>query len=204
MEIIKTKFPESQAKNWIPLDANKVEFIFIHHPMAKNATIEQINSWHITNGWSGGIGYNEYIRKDGKAYIGRGDYIGAHVHGMNSRSYGICLEGNYEVEESPSDFLYEITAKRVIEAQKRFPKAATILPHSARQNTQCPGKNFSMSKLYDKITELTKKDISLDEALRIIADKKITLSPNYWKNNINKLEYLENLIINMANYVKNA
>ena len=117
MQIInwKDKFKESQTKNWIPLDPNKVEFIFIHHPMAKNATVEQINKWHlIDNGWLGGIGYNEYITKDGTVHICRGDNIGAHAHKHNGRSYGICLEGNYDVEPSPPPKLYEIVAMRVI------------------------------------------------------------------------------------------
>lgn len=165
MQIInwKDKFKESQTKNWIPLDPNKVEFIFIHHPMARFATVEQINQWHLNNGWIGGIGYNEYITKDGTVHICRGDNIGAQSHKHNSISYGICLEGNYDIEPSPPPELYEIIAKRVIENQKKYIKAKTVLPHSARNSTACPGKNFNMNKLYDAINKLNEEREKIKE-----------------------------------------
>lgn len=158
MEII---FPDLKFKRpLIPLDPNKVDIIFIHHPKWISATVEMIHNDHLRreNGTWNGIGYNEYIRKDCKVYIGRGDNIGAHAKNYNSRSYGICVEGDYSVEPSPSDYLLETTAIRVVEAQKRFPKAQVVLPHSARYNTECPGINFPMGKLYDFINEVYKKE----------------------------------------------
>jgi len=140
----------------IPLDPNKVDTIFIHHPAWKIATIEMIHNDHLKKGWAG-VGYNEYIRKDGKVYIGRGDYIGAQAHKYNSRSYGICVEGDYDIEPSPPDYLLYIVAERAVEAQRRFPNAKIVLTHSARYNTNCPGKNFSMGRLYNLINEVYKK-----------------------------------------------
>ena len=160
MNIIETNF--KYLKPLIPLDPNKVEFIFIHHPASKTATPEQIHQWHLDKGFNG-FGYNEYIRKDGTGYIGRGDNIGAQVSKHNSKSYGICFEGNYDVEEGPSDESYKLIAMRVIQTQKRFPKAQTILPHSARNSTNCPGKNFSMGKLYDAINDLIKEGEKVEE-----------------------------------------
>lgn len=200
MEII---YPDLKFKGkLIPLDKNKVEFIFIHHPASISASIEQIHQWHLDRDFSG-CGYNEYIRKDGKVYIGRGDFIGAQVAGMNSKSYGISLEGNYDIEEGPSDELYRILAERVIEAQRRFPKATTILPHSARANTSCPGKNFSMGKLYDAITELNKKEMTAKEAINILVVEKVMLSPTYWENKLNEIEFLDKLLISMAKRLQN-
>lgn len=204
MKIIKTNFKYKQPL--IPLDPNKVELIFIHHTSSKTATPEQIHGWHLARDFSG-FGYNEYITKDGTVYIGRGDNIGAQVAGQNSKSYGICLEGNYDIEQRPSDELYKIIAMRVLETQKRFPKAKTILPHSSRSNTSCPGKSFSMSKLYDFINELIKesekvKEITnIDEAIKVLVDAKIILSPNYWQNNVYNLKNVDKLILNMANYI---
>ncbi len=191
------------TKPLIPLDPNRVEFIFIHHPMAKSATIEDIHQWHLSKGWNG-AGYNSYIRKDGTIYIGRGNNIGAHVHGHNSRSYGICVEGDYRTDKEPTDELYTIIAKHILDVQKRFPKAQAILPHSARQSTQCPGDNFSMGRLYAKITELIKKEVDvmdLKKAIAILADKKIINTPSYWDGACKYVKWLEDLIINVAVYI---
>lgn len=161
MEIIKTNF--KYARPLIPLDPNRVTIIFIHHTMAKKSTPEQIHQWHLSNGWRG-FGYNEYIRKDGTVYIGRGDNIGAQTENHNSISYGIAFEGSYDVEPSPTNEQYRWIATRVLETQKRFPKATTVIPHSSRNNTSCPGKNFNMGKLYDAINQLVEEHEKVEEA----------------------------------------
>lgn len=143
----------------IKLDPNKVEVIFIHHPKWKIASVETIHNDVLNDpnkkDWNG-FPYNRYIRKDHKVYEGRGDNIGAHASNYNSRSYGLCVEGDYSVEPAPPDSLLRVVAEEVVETQRRFPKAKVVLPHSARYNTECPGKNFPMGKLYDFINEVYK------------------------------------------------
>jgi N-acetylmuramoyl-L-alanine amidase len=190
----------------IPLDPNKVEFIFIHHTASITATPEQIHQWHLSNGWSG-AGYNEYITKDGVVHILRGDHIGAHASKHNSISYGICLEGNYDIEPEPSAELYRIVAERVVANQEKYKKAKTILPHSARVNTSCPGKNFSMGKLYDAINKIYKEGEKMgqikttDEAIQVLVDKKLIESPEYWLNVAKFIKYFDKLLINIANHI---
>lgn len=164
MEIIFTDF--RYRRPLIPLDKNKVDTIFIHHPAWENGTPQQIhddvlNDPRKTN-WNG-FPYNEYITKDEKVYIGRGDNIGAHVHNYNSKSYGICVQGNYDIEVAPSDSLLGVVAERVIEAQRRFPNAVNIQPHSIRGGTVCPGKNFPMEKLYKMVKEIKNKNSIVDK-----------------------------------------
>lgn len=158
MEII---FPKLKFRRpLIPLDPNKVNTIFIHHPAWENATVEMIHEDVLNDpekkNWNG-FPYNEYIGKDEKVYIGRGDYISSQAANYNSSSYGICVQGNYNIEPAPPDSLLMLTAERVYLAQQRFPKAKIVLPHSARYNTDCPGKNFPMGKLYDFINEVYKE-----------------------------------------------
>lgn len=207
MKIVKTNF--KYLEPLIPLDPNKVEIIFIHHTASKSATPEQIHQWHLKKGFNG-FGYNEYITKDGTVHIGRGDHIGAQTARHNSISYGICLEGNYDIEPSPSDELYRIIAERVVINQEKYKKAKTILPHSTRGNTNCPGKNFSMGKLYDAINEVVKdnenvKVNTFEKAIQFLVDKKIIQSPNYWLKNATdngtvKGEYAKILIENIYKY----
>lgn len=133
----------------IPLDLNNVQYIVIHHAKAKTASPEDIHKWHLENGWSG-AGYNEYIRKDGSVHIMRGDNIGAHCEGYNSKSYGICLEGDYDVEEIPAIQLQALI-KRIKFNQARM-KNATVVPHKKLVPTVCPGNKFPWERLIIGIT----------------------------------------------------
>ena len=163
MLVAKTNF--RYRRPLIPLDLNKVEYIFIHHPAWAKATPQMIHDDVLNDpaksDWRG-FPYNEYIRKDGTVYIGRGDYIGAQVAGYNSVSYGISCEGNYDVEEMP-----EAQLKSLIERCNyhinRLPNKVKVLPHNALGKTSCPGKYFPMLKLYEGLEEL-KVDKKLQEA----------------------------------------
>ena len=154
MKIINTNL--NYKNPLIPLDLNKVEYVFIHHIDARIATVEDIHKWHLNNGWNG-FGYNEYIRKDGTVYIGRGDHIGAHCQGYNSKSYGIACEGNYEFEKDMPQAQFDSLVTRVKHHVSRLPKGDSIkvMPHSQYFKTSCPGRFFPMAKLYE---ELSKKD----------------------------------------------
>ena len=58
-------------------------------------TAEDIHDWHISEprNWDG-IGYHHIIERDGTIRDGRPHYWrGAHVHGYNSNSIGICVVG---------------------------------------------------------------------------------------------------------------
>ena len=59
-----------------PLKIEDVTAIVIHHIEAEKASVAEIDSWHKQKGWQG-IGYNDYIRKDGTVYICRGHREGA-------------------------------------------------------------------------------------------------------------------------------
>lgn len=77
--------------------------IIVHHSGEAShegvAAIKSIQNHHMnTNGW-GDIGYNYIITVDGKIYEGRSlVYMGAHCPGHNDGSIGICVLGNYDVE----------------------------------------------------------------------------------------------------------
>lgn len=130
----------------IPLNLNKVLFIMVHHIDAEHATPQDIHQWHLANGWAG-FGYNEFIAKDGTVYIGRGDYIGAQCANMNSKSYGIAVEGDYDKEtQMPPDQFNSLVA-RIKYNQKRFPNFIRAAQHKEFVDTSCPGKFFPWQML---------------------------------------------------------
>ena len=122
----------------------------IHHMAAIKATPQEIHQWHLDKGWNG-FGYNEYIRKNGNVYIGRGDKRGAHTANMNSETYGIGLEGNYDIETEMPKEQFNSLIQRIRYHQSRMPLKPVPMPHSEFFPTSCPGKNFPMVKMYDAL-----------------------------------------------------
>lgn len=87
-----------------------ISTIVIHcsaSPNGRRVTSEDIDAWHAKRGFRRDpklighnepflkhIGYHYVIYAEGPVRIGRGEQeVGAHVHGHNARSIGICLVG---------------------------------------------------------------------------------------------------------------
>lgn len=138
-----------------PLKPDEVKYIVVHHAALKEATVEAIHKAHIDQGWAG-IGYNEYIRKNGTVYICRGDHIGAHTKGWNSKSYGICVEGNYDEEAEMPEAQFDALVQRIAANKARFANLEGIKGHKDFMATTCPGKNFPMDRLL-KAVELLER-----------------------------------------------
>lgn len=193
MEVKQLVLSKSITDNWIRLDPTKVVAILIHHPEASKASPEDINQWHLENGWSG-IGYNEYIRKDGTVYICRGMNIGAQCQSWNSKTYGVCCEGNYEIETMPEVQLYALVA-RLRTLKDQFPNLQEVAPHSKYYPTSCPGKNFPLAMMLQILGD------ELFGGLRTLVQKGILGSPAYWVANavtgqLVKCSYLQILVMN--------
>jgi hypothetical protein len=186
----------------IPLNLSKVLFIVVHHIDAVTATWEDINLWHKQNGWPC-AGYNEYIRKDGTVYILRGDNIGAQTANMNSKSYGIALEGNYDKETSVPDAQLQSLTERIRFHKSRLPNLQKIVPHKYFGGTLCPGKYFPFDKL---LLDIDNIDTTLASAVSKLNKAGIISSPDYWLSNAlpTKMcigEYVRKLIINVSNKI---
>ena len=199
MKIINTNFAYRQAL--IPLNYEKVIFLIVHHCAAITQSPEDIHMAHLNNGWNG-FGYNEYIRKDGTVYIGRGDNIGAHCLNMNSKSYGICCEGNYQVEVEMPESQFKSLVERLKYHKDRFKNVAEIAPHKRFMATQCPGKNFPLDKAISAVTK-SNDDFSFEKAVQVLERYSVINTPGYWLNavyNDEKIskEYIKILIENMA------
>jgi hypothetical protein len=190
------------TKPLIPLDLSAVKYLILHHAEADNYSWEQCNDDHKANGWNC-AGYNEYIAKNGDVYIMRGDNIGAQCQGYNSRSYGICCEGNYSTRIGMPPAQYNALMERVHFHLKRFPGKVIVMPHSQLVNTECPGKFFPMCAV---LSDINLGDKKLMAALKVLREKQVVSSPEYWLLNAQdgktcKGEYVRKLILNMANIV---
>lgn len=175
MNVLQTNF--NYAKPLYPLIIPNVQYIILHHLEAITATPEEIHQWHLDKGWAG-FGYNEYIRKDGTVYIGRGDQIGAQCQDYNSKSYGIACEGNYMIEKEMPKAQYDSLIERLKYHKNRMPALIKIDGHKAFVNTSCPGDNFPLEKA-----------INLEPLVPWIDWKtilqKVSISPEAWERSIN-------------------
>lgn len=137
MDIIKQEYKGFRE---LTVMKKKPDLIVIHH-RGGNGTPSGIHYQHLKQGWAG-IGYHYYIMKTGEVYTGRPQWaVGAHCTGYNSHSFGICLEGNFEIEE-PTD-IQLTNLKELCKYLKRlFPTIKTIKGHRDMMPTACPGKNL--------------------------------------------------------------
>lgn len=139
MNIIKKAFKFAQAL----ITRKKTDFIVLHH-RAGDGDVDSIHAEHLKNGWAG-IGYNLYIRKNGEVYQGRPlDKVGSHCPNYNSRSVGICFEGNFD-KEKMGDVQYN-AGVQAIKYVKSIYKNTKTIGHREVYATACPGKNFPLEK----------------------------------------------------------
>lgn len=164
MNIIFTDF--KYRKPLIPLELDKVKYIVLHHTASIRATPKQVHQWHLErdNGTWAGFGYAEMIAKDGTVYIGRGDYIGAHVKNMNSQSYGICVEGNYDIELTMPPEQRTSLVERIKYNLPRFININKVCQHKTLQSdTACPGQHFPFYQILQEVFLLFKDDSDISE-----------------------------------------
>jgi len=119
----------------------------IHHLEAEGPTwtVEQIHEMHIReHGWAG-IGYNYYIRLDGRVYRGRPDNaVGAHTQGYNTNTLGVAFEGDYGVRTKMPDAQYNAWCEL-----KGLKGDMEVYGHCEKGTAQseCPGKYFPLDKV---------------------------------------------------------
>lgn len=201
MNVLQTNF--KYRNPLVPLESSKVLFLIIHHAAAQSAPPEQVHKWHIDYGWSG-IGYNEYISKDGTVYICRGDNVGAHTGNLNSKSYGICLEGDYDKETIMPIPQFSALVERLRFNKARFENLVEIGPHSKYNATQCPGRYLNIEYI---LNEVGTAKTGLDADLEIIS-RHIPITIDYWSQYAKAGEtvrgdFAEGLLRNFANYLRN-
>lgn len=128
---------------------NQIDEIILHHAAA-DGSAESVHNYHRSLGWNG-IAYNYYVRKDGSIYRGRPENaIGGHTSNHNTRSIGICFEGNFEVEQM-GEAQKEAGANLVADILSRYPNIK-VLRHRDVDATACPGKYFPFEEVSEQMT----------------------------------------------------
>ena len=120
----------------------EIKYIIIHHSaVSRTKNSEQfdaINNYHRRKGW-GMIGYHFLIEPNGRIRVGRSEsQSGAHCIGRNYDSLGICLTGNFDIENPTKE--QEKSLKILLSDLLKGYKNAEIKYHRDFANKTCPGK----------------------------------------------------------------
>lgn len=140
---------------------SKKEFLVVHHSATpNNLKTQDIKQMHIAQGWSD-IGYHKVIEYDGKVMQGRNEATqGAQAYGLNNKSLGILIIGNFETEEPTQEQITALINTLAILCKRYKLKESAIIGHRDVQEitgikgtgTLCPGKN-----LYFKLDDIREK-----------------------------------------------
>jgi len=113
---------------------------------------EEINRWHLANGWDRGFGYHFLVDRDGAVAKGRPvNTTGAHVAGHNHNTVGVCIvggrwpSGKWAVKTD--DFFDHYTKeqdaavrKLICELCEKYPQIKYIRGHNDYTDKKgCPG-----------------------------------------------------------------
>jgi N-acetylmuramoyl-L-alanine amidase len=121
--------------------------IILHHAAAIKLELALLVREHIARGFNG-AGYNWYIRKDGTKYQLRPIWAtGAHTIGWNSKSIGICAEGNYETEAAMPEVQRKSIAEVIDYCNDYYKTKLPCYGHKQKWPTACPGKNYPFSSI---------------------------------------------------------
>lgn len=140
---------------YINRELSEIKQIIVHCSATDNPdldNIEAVRKMHLDKGWAD-IGYHVFIDKRGRVFNGRPlDKVGAHCHGHNRDSIGICLSGLKQFTEAQFVAAYGVI-KRFMDRYRILGK--NVLPHNYYDiHKTCP--NFKMTKIwkYDENTQL--------------------------------------------------
>ena len=131
------------------LAKENIKFIIVHQSATKKAetSFEKIKKFHLYQGM-GNIAYHYFIEQSGRLRKGRNESTqGTHTKasGMNAKSLGICLAGEFNTETPESSQLYALKSLlNNLSIKYKVPRK-NIIGHREVYGsaTECPGDNLS-------------------------------------------------------------
>ena len=147
---------------------NKWQYVVLHHSATDEGNANNFDKYHRDEKkWEHGLAYHFVIGNgngSGNGEIEVGDrwkkqILGAHTANMdlNRISIGICLVGNFEANNEPTNNQLESLVSLVSYFSEKYhiPKSR-IVRHSQvlQKGTACPGKNFPYKQFINEISSV--------------------------------------------------
>jgi N-acetyl-anhydromuramyl-L-alanine amidase AmpD len=132
-------------------ELSQIDSVVIHHSLTKSGNAEAYARYHVEeNGWAG-IGYHYVIGKEGS--IEQTQLLKTasnHTSGQNTRSVGICLTGNYDIQQPPP-VQVEAAVKLIRYLQDRLGRQLRITGHNEHSSKSCPGSNLNVDEIENSV-----------------------------------------------------
>ena len=152
----------------VDVDENEWKYVVLHHSATDEGNARRFDRYHREKRkWPEGLAYHFVIgngkgSSNGEIEVGdrwKKQIHGAHTANMNLNqiAIGICLVGNFEEDNKPTNNQLESLTSLVNYVSKKYkiPESNVIMHNQVAQNgTACPGKNFPYEQLIDKVTKL--------------------------------------------------
>ncbi len=143
------------------------KYIVIHHSATPDGSAEVFDDFHRNRrGWKNGLGYhfvigNGTLSEDGEIEVGNRwikQLSGAHAGDryFNRKGIGICLVGNFDENEGPTERQLDSLEQMVRHLCERYdiPISRVIMHKDVVENhTVCPGKNFPEDELRHRLRD---------------------------------------------------
>jgi N-acetyl-anhydromuramyl-L-alanine amidase AmpD len=145
-----------------------IQYLVIHHSLTKDGKVvdwDAIRRYHMTDPghkWVD-IGYHYGVELVGNEYVikvGRPEWaVGAQCkeEGMNNKSLGICVVGNYDLGAPPEEAMEQLVILCGNLCSKyKLPVSSIVTHHQFAGYKTCPGTKFPMDELRRRVAERLK------------------------------------------------
>jgi len=152
----------------VDVEENKWEYVVLHHSATNEGSADSFDKYHRDKKkWEHGLAYHFVIGNgngSGNGEIEVGDRWKKQLHGahtanmdLNRISIGICLVGNFEADNEPTNNqLASLVSLVTYFSEKYHIPKSRIVRHSQvlQKGTACPGKNFPYEQLINEVNSL--------------------------------------------------
>ncbi|MFO0190333.1 MAG: peptidoglycan recognition family protein [Planctomycetia bacterium] len=120
-------------------DTTGLKYIIIHHTATRGQTLRSISEFHVEQRKWAGIAYHFAVGHDAtKFLLNDVDRRTNHAQGINTRSIGIALIGNYDTNDINDGMV--LSTMEIIERLRAEHGPLEVLFHSDTKPTDCPGR----------------------------------------------------------------
>ncbi len=152
----------------VDVEENEWEYVVLHHSATDEGNANNFDRYHREEKkWSHGLAYHFVIgngKGSGNGEIEVGGRWKKQIHGahtanmdLNRIAIGICLVGNFEEDNEPTDNQFKSLISLVTYFSKRYNiPESHIVKHSQviQKGTACPGNHFPYKQLINEISSL--------------------------------------------------
>lgn len=129
-------------------------YIVVHHSLTVDGRAlswDDFRRYHVEHNHWRDIGYHaglELVEDHLEMLIGRPwDRQGAHCHGYNDKSVGVCIVGNFDLGSPPAALWREAVAQVAWMADHLQVPTAHVIGHREGDTSRtCPGAHFDMAE----------------------------------------------------------